>query len=114
MDHRRVVIRRIILRLPQNEEQKKTKKKYKIKEKDDRVCAHVYVCVCACLYVWPFGGAVRLDEERMRRSLTPTLCAPSRKCFFVLDKEENNCYIKSFPRTKRTLSSLHTDDIISL
>lgn len=87
---------------------KKKKEKREIKEKDDHVC----VCVCMCAYVWPFGGAVRLDEERMRRSLTPTLCTPSRNFFFVLDKEENNCYIKSFPRTKRTLSSLHTDDII--
>ena len=90
----------------------KKKEKKEIKEKDDHVC--VCLCVCACLYVWPFGGAVRLDEERMRRSLTPTLCIPSRNFFFVLDAEENNCYVKSFPLTERTLSLLRTDDIILL
>lgn len=61
VDHRRAVIRRIILRLLQNERKKKKKKK------DGRgwprARARVCVRVCALTVYGPFSGAVRSDRE---------------------------------------------------
>lgn len=56
VDHRRAVIRRIILRLPRNGEKRITE------------YADAFACIRAFM-----SGAVRLDQGRMRRSLTPTL-----------------------------------------
>lgn len=62
VDHRRAVIRRIILRLLQNERKKKKKEK-RWPGMAARARARVCVRVCALTVYGPFSGAVRSDRE---------------------------------------------------